>query len=332
MTLRNSSLLYRPSLSIWQARKKDKAASSEVTENAGAKAGAANVNKALLPDNPKLEAIVKWGNQFRDFIYTNTLPWDDGGWRIGHASKHMEFMMKTGDMRREGERLVEEFMADYAAAIEQARFTLNDLFDPADYPGEDEVRAKFRFTLDVQTLASADDFRLIDGVPQDEVDLLVATATANAESRVKEAMETAFGRLFDVVQKFSYTLEQYGSGGIKKFNDTLVGNITELVEAMPALNIIGDPKLNALTDKARELAAYAAMDLRKKPEVRDAAIKEAQELVKLFAPADDAPVTGQVVEPTKSPRKPPAPPLARTTVTSPEPVKTSVRDIFADML
>lgn len=336
----NSNLLYRPSLSIWQARKKDKAESSKVTEAAGAKAGAANVNKALLPENPKLEAIRKWGDQFRDFIYTNTLPWDDGGWRIGRVQKHMEFMVKTGDMMRDGEALVEDFIDSYQASIEEARFTLNDLFNPSDYPGVEELRTKFKFTLDVQTLPNVQDFRVLDGVPQEEVDKLVATATDNVETRVKDAMALAFERLFTVVQKFGNTLEQYSDGTVKKFNDTLVGNITELVEAMPALNIVGDPQLDALVARARELTSYAAMDLRKQPEVRDAAIKEAQELVKMFS-------GGQVVEPTvcpepapapapRKPRKPPQPPMARTTVTPEPSVDTSygesLRDIFADML
>lgn len=332
-TFHNSNLLYRPSLSIWQARKKDKGESTKVTESNGAKTGAANVYKALLPDNPKLEAIRKWGDQFRDFVYTNTLPWDDGGWRVGRVQRHMEFMVKTGDMMREGEQLVDEFIASYQASVEEARFTLNDLFDASDYPGVEELRTKFRFTLDVQPIPNVQDFRVLDGVPPDEVDKLVATATESVENRVKEAMQQAFERLFTVVQKFGTTLENYSDGTVKKFNDTLVGNISELVEAMPALNIVGDPKLDQLVARARELTTYAAIDLRKEPEVRKAAIKDAQELVKMFSGQED---TGQEVVATKSPppapkRKPPQPPMARTTVTPAAPAET-LRDIFADLL
>lgn len=351
-TFHNSNLLYRVSLSIWQARKKDKSESTKVTEAAGAKAGAANVNKALLPDNPKLEAIRKWGDQLRDYVYTNTAPWDDGGWRIGRVVRHMEFMAKTGDMLRQGDELVADFLDNYQASVEEARFTLNELFDQADYPGIEELRTKFRFTVDVQTMPNVEDFRVVDGVPQDEVDKLIASAKASADERVKAAMNEAFERLFKVVQKFGTTLEQYGAGGVKKFNDSLVGNITELVEAMPALNIVGDPRLDALTARAKELTMYAAMDLRKLPEVREAAMKEAQAISAMFAGAEDRPVTakaelgapyGQEVEATKSPapakrtpRKPPAPPMARTTVT-PEPVADtsygmSLRQQFADML
>lgn len=294
-TIHNSNLLYRPSLSIWTARKKDKGESSNVTERNHAKAGAANVYKALLPENPRLEAIQKWANGYRDFIYTNTLPWDDGGWRIGQVARHMDFMAKAGDKMREGESLVEEFLADYKVAVENAKFTLANLFDPEDYPGVEEVRAKFRFTLDVQTLPNVDDFRVLEGVPQAEVDKLVGIAKNSVEARVQAAMDVAYEKLYEVVAKMASTLTAYSDGSIKKFNDTLVGNIAELVDAMPALNITGDAKLASLATQAKDLAQYAAMDLRKNPEVRKAAITEAKELAKQFPQAQAAAAAGQVV-------------------------------------
>jgi hypothetical protein len=278
----NRNLLYRPSLSIWTARKKDKGESAKVTEQNHAQAGAANVYKALLPENPKLEAVRKWGDQFRDFIYTNTLPWDDSGWRIGRVDRHMDFMAKAGDRIREGEALVDAFLADYRVAVENARFTLANLFDESDYPGEAEVRGKFSFTLDVQTLPNVEDFRVLDGVPQEEVDKLVVVAKNSVETRVQQAMNVAYKKLYDGVAKMAMTLELYGRGEIKKFNDTLVSNVADVVAAMPALNVTDDAQLAALAAQARELAQYAAADLRKSAEVRGAAIVEAKELAAKF--------------------------------------------------
>lgn len=324
--LRNRNLLYRPSLSIWTGRKLDKEASANVTDVAGAIRGAANVYKALLPENPQLGAVQKWAGQFRDFVYTNTLPWDDAGWRIGAVAKHMDFMSKTGDMIREGEALVDAFIIDYAAAIENAKFTMANLFNASDYPGIEEVRNKFRFTIDVQTMPDADDFRDVEGVPQEEVDKLVGIAKNSVETRVQGAMDIAYNKLFTVVSKMATTLEQFGGGEIKKFNDTLVGNITELVDAMPALNITGDSKLDALAQQARELTNYALIDLRKDKTVREAAIKEAKALVKVMAPsttvsasaAPDNVLPQQVVPP------------AATKPAAAEP--TDMHSVFADML
>lgn len=277
-TIHNSNLLYRPSLSVWTARKKDKSKSAEVARDAGAVHGATNVYKALLPEFKELEAIERFASAFRQFIYDRTLPWDDAGWRIGQVAKHMEFMAQVGDKLREFDALVDAFMVAYGGAVENARFQLNDLFSVGDYPGSDEVRAKFRASVDVQTLPNVDDFRVLDGVPQDEVDKLVGVAKNSVESRVQAAMETAYERLYEAVAKMATTLDAFGKKEVRSFHDTLVGNIADLVEVMPALNITGDAKLAELATKARELTMYAAVDLRKDNDVRTAAIAEAKAL------------------------------------------------------
>lgn len=279
----NSNLLYRPSVSIWTARKKDKAESVKVNANAGAIDGAANVYKQLLPDSPELEAVQKFQNVFRTFVYDNTLPWDDSGWRIGRVVRHMEFMQEVGDMMRQFDSLVDAFVDAYSKDIEQAKFTLNAMFDQADYPGADEVRGKFRISVDVMTLPNSEDFRVVDGVPQAEVDKLCDIAANSVEAKIAAGMNEAYKRLFSVVSKMSTTLTQYGDKEVKKFNDTLVNNIADLVAIMPALNLTDDPVLNALTSEAKNLVEYDLSDLRKDEKTRKSAIKEAAALAAKFA-------------------------------------------------
>lgn len=279
---RNSTLLYRPSLSIWTARKKDKNETVKVNTNAGATVGAANVNKQLLPDSPELLAIQKWATGFRTWVYQTTLPWDDSGWRIGRVERHMDFMSEVGDRITAGDLLVDAFVANYATSVEEARFKLSVMFDPMDYPTPGSVRSKFSFSVDCMPLSNDEDFRVVDGLPQEEVDRMVTIASDATEARIASAMEEAYKRLYAVVAKMASTLQQYGNKEIKKFNDTLVGNIADLVDIMPALNLTNDPRLNELTDAARNLAAYDLSDLRKLDGTREAAIKEASALAKKF--------------------------------------------------
>lgn len=280
--IRNSSLLYRPSLSIWTARKKDKAETVKVNAAAGAVTGAANVNKQLLPDSKELLAIQKWANEFRAYCYARTLPWDDAGWRIGKVQEHMTFMGEVGDRMRVGEDLVDAFIASYEAEKSNARFTLNHMFNPEDYPGENEVRGRFRFSVDVMPVGNAEDFRVVEGIPQAEVDQLVQIAQAGTEQRIAEAMKEAYTRLYTVVSKMANTLQQYGDKTIKKFNDSLVDNIVDLVGIMPALNLTDDPLLAELSADAVRLASYDLSDLRQVESTRDAAIVEATTLAKKF--------------------------------------------------
>ncbi len=281
--IRNSNLLYRPSISVWTARKLDKGETIKVNEDAGAVAGAARVNKNLLPDCAELVATQKFQANFRNWVYANTLPWDDGGARIGQVTRHMDFMQAVGDKMREFEALVDVFITKYEAEKENARFTLNTLFDEADYPGVDEVRSKFSISIDVMPLPDAQDFRIVDGLTPEEADKLAALAASGVEARIKAGMDEAYERLFTVVSKMALTLAQYGNKQVKKFNDTLLGNIEDLVAVMPALNITSDPRLTALTAEARELLDYDLKDLRKDEAVRAAAIADAQALVDKFA-------------------------------------------------
>ena len=290
ISIRNSVLLYRLSLSVWTARKLDKGESAKVTQDAGAKDGTARVHKDLLPDCAELEAIRKWSTQLRTFVYLSTLPWDDAGWRAGNATKHMDFMMEVGDRIREGEALVDAFLAVYQQAIANAQFELAGMFNAADYETAEQVRRKFSFNIDVMTMPNTEDFRVVDGLSQEEADRLVVTAQTGTEQRISAAMEDAYQRLYDVVAKMAGTLDAFGAGEIKKFNDTLVSNIDDLIQVMPALNLTNDPKLAALAAQAKSLVAYSAIDLRKNPEVRAAASAEARALAGvIFAP--EAPTT-----------------------------------------
>lgn len=280
---RNAMILYRPSLSVWTARKKDKDESEKVNTAAGAVAGAANVHKALLPDSAELQAIQKWATSFRTWVYTSTLPWDDAGGRVARIERHMDFMTQAGDRLRQGDVLVDAFMAKYLSAIEEAKFKLNGMFKASDYPTLDEVRRKFHFALECEPVPDATDFRIMDGLPPEEVERLVQEAAQRGEAKVQAAMDEAYERLLDVVVKMSSTLKQYGDKEIKKFSDSLVGNIKSLVELMPSLNLTNDPHLAALTDDARLLTEYDPKELRTNEKARQAAIADARALAAKFS-------------------------------------------------
>lgn len=325
-SIRSTSLLYRPSLSVWTARKLDKNESAKVNKDAGAVEGAANVHKHLLPECAELEAIQKWAGSFRTFIYTSTLPWDDSGWRIGSVVRHMDFMAECGDRIRAGEALVDAFARAYSRALESAKFQLNHLWDARDYPGVNEMRAKFHFVVDVQPMPASDDFRVVDGVPPAEVERLVQIAQDNVQAKVGEAMKEAYRRLYEVVAKMANTLEQYGNKTVKKFNDSLVENIAEIVAVMPALNLTRDPQLEKLASEAKQLALYSAMDLRKDDAVREAAIKEARTLAVKFKGYVDMPT-----EPAKLGTPEPQLVVPTTVPVIPAPA-SNARSLFADML
>jgi hypothetical protein len=305
--IRNTTLLYKPSLSIWTARKKDKSESQKVNANAGANDGAANVNKQLLPDCAELDAIAKAATAFRNWVYDTTSPWDDSGWRVGSVKGHMDFMSAAGEKMQAMDALVDEFVSAYPSAMAKAQFQLGSMFDYTDYPVAEAVRSKYRFALDCMPLPNADDLRVVEGIEQSEVDRLVAAASNSTEARIAAAMADVLDRLFGVVQKYASTLTQYGNKEIRKFNDTLKSNLEGVIDVLPALNLTNDVRLTMLCDKAKDLLVYDLADLRKDEGVRTAAINDAQAVLDAFndatAPAIPKPaaVKTTITEPHDEP-------------------------------
>lgn len=324
-SIRNINMLYCSSLSMWAARKKDKAASRQCTQSHGAREGAANVNKQLLPGCVELDTLQKWSGNFRNWVYDRTLPWFDNGWRIGSAAAHMEFMAEAGDRIRDGMALVDDFVQAYPQAKAQAQLTLGDMFDASDYPTQQQLRAKFSFTIEVQAMSSAEDLRVIEGVPPEEVERLVKVAQAAQEKRIAEAMHEAYHRLYEVVGKLAVSLEQYGAVDNGRFYSAWMDNLTGQLEVMPALNLSGDPALTALAQQAMALTHYDQGALRDNERVRVAAIMEARQLMDQFP----ASITGVITVPQVVPVVPgltnPVPEVSPT-------LTPDARALFADML
>jgi hypothetical protein len=61
-----------------------------------------------------------------------------------------------------------------------------------------------------------------------------------------------------------------------KFKDATVRNLHDLVEALPALNILEDPALDAFAKDARQSLDWSAKEIRDNPETRKAAAAEAE--------------------------------------------------------
>jgi predicted secreted Zn-dependent protease len=68
------------------------------------------------------------------------------------------------------------------------------------------------------------------------------------------------------------------------FRDSLVGNIEELVELIPGLNVLDDPKIEAVRQEViKKLTPYTPKEIRKDPELREDLAGEAKAIVDKMA-------------------------------------------------
>lgn len=240
--LQDSAMLAALNISQWSARKHDRNVSNEVDEKHGAKDGG-RYNK-LLVDKAALEPPNQIAGAARQHLYKVTLPWGDNGERLLPAALFMEFSQEMQQFRLEFEKRVRYFIAEYPVLKSNARARLGSLYDPNDYPGEDEIASKFGFAVAITPVASADDFRV--NLNREYVESIKADITQRMQERQTQAVKECWGRIRKVVTNMHERLKDEKA----VFRDSLIDNARELIDVLPALNLTNDPEL---TNVAAEL-------------------------------------------------------------------------------
>jgi len=286
--LKNAALVGKLSITNWEAKKKAREIESDAEQKSGAKHGTVSARKSLLPGATELDDIIKHSAAMRTWWNQVSAPWFDNGMRIYGIAGHFDIQTAFGDMARHRDQLIETFMDKYAELRELARFDLNDLFNDTDYPLPSVIRSKFTCAFEVMPLPDTADFRVIEGISEDEINRLMAQAEASAEARVAEASRTAVERLHTAVKTMAERLAGYTKAeddDVKgaRFYDSWVGNVQEMASLIPQLNITGDPALAALAKEAAEIAKDEPGKYRADKTLRDSATERAQSIASRLA-------------------------------------------------
>ena len=282
-TLSNSTMLCALSISIWSARKLDKAASNKTTTEAGANADAGRFNKHLLAgQDAMLKAVQTIASAARADHYALTLPWSDNGPRILSTDLWAELNRRLQNHALDFQSAVKAFLDDYAQARDRARFALGALFREDDFPTVYNVEKKFSFSFDFDPLPQSDDFRA--ALTDADADAIRKDIEARNNARIADAMRDVWDQLYNHISRISATLPEYEAGNIKRFNDTIIGNLRDLLQILPGLNITRDPTLQAIADRAAaELGTIQPQTLRDDPTARSRATTAAASICATMA-------------------------------------------------
>lgn len=278
----SAALLVEVNVSSWSARKLDRKVTDEVTTNKAASRSAARVNKNLLADDEKLEAINKYAANFRNWLYAETLPWSNSGLRLIPTAKFFDFKQTLDAYKSEFEDLVNNFVQEYPTRIAAQAFKLGSMFDRSEYPDAQEIASKFKFSYCFSPVPEAGHF-LVDLGEEMEKELKEEYAKAY-EDRVNTAMKDLWTRLKDHLDKIAERLTPDPDGKNKIFRDSLVDNVLDLCGMLRDLNVTNDPNL----EKARKevemlLSGVVADDLRKNEEIRKDVKSEVDAILGKFA-------------------------------------------------
>lgn len=274
MSIKKDTMVVNLQIGVWMGYRLDKDASRHVTTNAHADDDAARVNKHLIPKSA-LKPVISAASSVRTHFYDRTLPWKDNGDRLLTRRMYMPFVEQHARLVAEFEGQVEDFLArTYLSARDQAEFRMGALFKEDDYPEPSELRRRFYVHLDIDAVTEANDFRVaLDDSERDAI-----------KEQMEGAMQQRLGRaMLDVWQRLARTLghfaEKVGAEDAL-FRDSTVRNLEEIIDILPALNILDDPNLERIRkDIQNSLVCYEPVELRKKPKVREAAAGEAKRIM-----------------------------------------------------
>lgn len=281
-TLAARAMIVSLSISQWSGRRLDREITDEVNQQHNAASDAGRYNKLLLPKEA-LAGIVSIVSETRADFLKRTLPWMDNGSRIMAADAYMAHMSWVRGQTRKFETAVDEFIAKYPGYVNDARVRLNGMFKSDDYPDEAILRTKFGLDVKVLPVPSSSDFRV--DMSEAQAALIRADIEEQVTSATTAAVRDIYERVAEVTRRMVDRLNAYrpseGRGGKSEgvFRDSLVGNVRDLIDILPALNITGDPQLSAMVDKLRPLAEHDASVLRDDAKIRKNVAQEAQAIL-----------------------------------------------------
>ncbi len=268
-TMQDKAVLMRLSISLPGETRKDNAMTTQVLAEKVMAKDAGRWMKDLYPKEA-LESIKKLDNEARAYHAAVTLPWD-AGTGILPAALITEYAGRMATFRQQRQHLVEShFLAQFDKWVDWARTAHNGTFDESLYD-KDEAAEKFGFRFEPIPVPGSEHFaetlKTLLGVDTETVDRRVGDA-------FQEAQRELMRRLIAPVKAMADKLKTDGI-----FRDSLVGNVQEIVNLAPKLNIAGDAQIDAFVIEMKAaLTGLVPETLRTDSKVRQETATKAADL------------------------------------------------------
>lgn len=268
MTITSSSVLTELNISVWTGQKLDRSATDKVTSDNNAVRDAGQFKKNLMAGTGARKEIADYAASCRLWHNTRTLPWADKGARLLPTSLFLTYKDEANSRRAYFDNMVGNFMSNYQSHVQTARQNLGALFDPADYPNEDEVRSKFGFRLVFSPVPESGDFRL--DLPKQDMEEMARSYEHAFNDRLQDAMRTPWEQLHRLLATMSTKLTASDDDEKKRWHDTFLTNAQDMCAMLTHLNITKDAKLEqARLDLERALVGLDMDNIKQDADTRE---------------------------------------------------------------
>jgi hypothetical protein len=211
--------------------------------------------------------------------YHLTLNWVADGAQLLPAKLYMQYIDTMRAHKSKIDSLVQAL--DYDAVISRRRVALNGTFNQADYPDGYDFKQSYTVAVNISPVPATSTFDQITDLIDVEVSMLIAENEKRITDATEQAMKSVWTKLYDVVQHVAETLKD---GKCSKLYDSLIGNVVDIVNILPLMNVTNDPALNDLSDRVKKSLCSVSTDSLKKDETRQKQVaKDAQNILDVMS-------------------------------------------------
>lgn len=280
--IQQKAIAVYPKFKVYSNRRKDVTAATCAAVSSNADVHRVYAQRIVVSE-PFLMGVRSAMGNVRAIIYRYCLRFGSG-WILPielHDRFHTELRAAIWKFKAERDKIRGHA---YREQVALARQQLGALFKEEDYPDE----LADRFDIDIKEGPIGDPATWQPNLEDSVVQQLRDGFTNMLDEQVAEATADAMRRLLGPLTKMATTLANVD----KIFRDSLIENIRELLELMPAFNLTGDPSIVHILSEVRELVSTDPDFLRAHPSVRTEAAKKAAAIAEsvqgIFGAPDDS--------------------------------------------
>jgi len=250
--LLEKAMLARVSLSFTHLRRKDKKVTNETALRHGVDPGKAGQYIKFLVPHDEIKPLQTLAGAVRGWHVTNTLPWDDSKNRLLPSANYERYVDGYRERREAFLTAARKFVEEtYPRLRAQAPSVLNGLYCAEDYPPVEQLRQRFGCDSHFSQIPESGDFR-VDILDDEAIGEIRAKIDMQVHASFERAMRGAWERLHDVVKKMRDRLRDVDTS----FHASLLNNIAEVCDILPALNFTGSQELEAMRKKVLGLCSF----------------------------------------------------------------------------
>lgn len=249
--LTEQAMLVRLNITGWSGKITDLEVMEDVARRAGAQGPAREVgtySKRLILKEA-LKGIQQTANSMRVWHTYYTMPWDDGSARLLPVSLHEAYTAKMDELIERRITETNKLVNNWDVYLEEARRRLGNLYKPQNYPTRAELVNRISQEYYFTPVPDASHFA-VKAMEHETQERIKREFERQIQAKIESTVSDIYSRLREttgaIVDRLS---EPTKDGKPKVFRDTLISNLTYLLDVLPALNLTNNAELNAIGDE-----------------------------------------------------------------------------------